>query len=57
MAFKKADLASFNIPEQAWIVDAGSNDVLVGASSQELKAKPSLEIPKTEWVEKVTKTF
>ena len=57
MTFKKADVASFNTLEQAWITDAGDYKVMIGASSADIKAELPFALAKTEWVEKVHKAF
>lgn len=57
MTFEKADVASFNTLEQAWITDAGDYKVMIGASSADIKAELPFAIAKTEWVEKVHKAF
>jgi len=57
MTFKKADVASFNTLEQAWIADAGDYKVMIGASSADIKAELPFALGKTEWVEKVHKAF
>jgi len=53
----KADIASFNTLEQAWITDSGKYRALVGASSADIKAELPFEISTTEWMEKVRKAF
>jgi beta-glucosidase len=55
--FSKADIASFNALEQAWITDAGKYNVLIGASSADIKAELPFEIANTVWGEKVHKAF
>ena len=57
LKFKKADVASFNTLEQAWITDAGKYNALVGASSADIKAELPFALDKTEWIEKVHKAF
>nr|WP_321485043.1 beta-glucosidase [uncultured Draconibacterium sp.] len=57
LTFKKADVASFNTLEQAWITDAGDYKALVGASSADIKAELPFALNKTEWIEKVHKAF
>jgi beta-glucosidase len=57
LKYSKADIASFNTLEQAWITDAGKYKVLIGASSADIKAELPFEINTTEWVEKVHKAF
>ncbi|MDX8338564.1 beta-glucosidase [Draconibacterium sp. IB214405] len=57
LTFSKADVASFNTLEQAWITDAGDYKVLVGASSADIKAELPFAVSKTEWMEKVHKAF
>lgn len=57
LKYSKADIASFNTLEQAWITDAGKYKVLIGASSADIKAELPFEIGTTEWVEKVHKAF
>ncbi|WP_319592200.1 fibronectin type III-like domain-contianing protein [uncultured Draconibacterium sp.] len=57
LTFKKADVASFNTLEQAWITDAGKYKALVGASSADIKAELPFALDKTEWIEKVHKAF
>ncbi len=57
LTFTKADVASFNTLEQAWITDAGNYKAVVAASAKDIKGELSFEINKTEWVEKVHKAF
>jgi beta-glucosidase len=57
LTFSKADIASFNNLEQAWITDAGKYKAIVGASSADIKAELPFEIDSTEVVEKVHKVF
>ena len=57
LTFAKADVASFNTLEQAWITDAGDYKALVGASSADIKAELPFALNKTEWIEKVHKAF
>jgi len=57
LQFSKADIASFNSLEQAWITDSGKYNVLIGASSSDIKAELPFEINNTEWVEKVHDAF
>lgn len=55
--FTKSDVASFNELEQAWITDAGSYNIIIGASSKDIKAELPFQIEKTEWIEKVHHVF
>jgi beta-glucosidase len=55
--FSKAEIASFNALEQAWITDAGKYNILIGASSADIKAELPFEIANTVWGEKVHKAF
>lgn len=57
LTFKKADVASFNTLEQAWIADAGNYKVLIGASSADIKLELPFTLNTTEWIEKVHKAF
>ncbi len=57
LKFTKADVASFNTLEQAWIADAGKYKALVGASSAQIKAELPFAVAETEWMEKVHKAF
>lgn len=57
LSFTKADVASFNTLELAWITDAGNYKAIVGASSKDIKAELPFEIKNTEFVEKVHKAF
>lgn len=57
LKFSKANIASFNTLEQAWITDAGKYKAIIGASSADIKADLPFEITTTEVVEKVHKAF
>ncbi|PZX10573.1 beta-glucosidase [Breznakibacter xylanolyticus] len=57
LKYTKADLASFNTLEQAWITDAGKYKAQIGASSVDMKVELPFEISNTEWMEKVNKAF
>ncbi len=57
LTFTKADVASFNELELAWITDAGDYKALVGASSADIKAELPFSISETEWMEKVNHAF
>ena len=57
LSFTKADVASFNTLEQAWITDKGNYKAMVGTSSADIKAELPFVISKTEWIEKVNKAF
>ena len=57
LTFTKADVASFNTLELAWITDAGNYNALVGASSADIKAELPFVINDTEWMEKVNQAF
>jgi len=52
-ALEPRDLASFSTDESAWIADVGSYEVLVGASSDDIKVKKTFTLPKSLTVEKV----
>jgi len=51
------DLASFNTDQSAWIADAGSYTVKVGASSENIKQTANFNLSKTIVVEKVNKAL
>jgi beta-glucosidase len=53
MSFKKSDLASFDEKQSAWVVGGGKYEVLVGASSRDIRCQSSLTIEKDEVAEKV----
>ena len=57
LTFTKADVASFNELELAWITDAGDYKALVGASSADIKTELPFVINDTEWMEKVNQAF
>lgn len=44
MSFRAADLAFFDTASSSWIVDAGIYDVLVGASSRDIRATLQAEV-------------
>lgn len=46
MTVQKADLASFNTKESAWITDAGQYTFHVGASSRDIKGSATLKVGK-----------
>lgn len=46
-------LASFNEKESAWITDGGTYQILIGASSRDIKQQLSFNVPKTVVTEKV----
>ncbi|MDE6332990.1 MAG: fibronectin type III-like domain-contianing protein, partial [Muribaculaceae bacterium] len=43
MSFAAADLASFDQEASAWVTDAGKYDLLIGASSRDIRHKLSVE--------------
>ncbi len=57
LSFSKADVASFNELELAWITDAGKYKAIVGASCTDIKAELPFEIKTTECMEKVHQAF
>ncbi len=52
-----SDLASFNTDRSAWIADAGSYTVKIGASSEDIKQTASFTLPKELVTEKVNKVL
>ena len=44
MTIDKADLASFNEKQSAWVVDGGTYTFNIGASSRDIKSKVSAKI-------------
>jgi len=57
MTLAPKDLASFLENKSAWIAEAGNYNVLVGASSLDIKQKASFSVAKEITVEKVKKAF
>jgi beta-glucosidase len=53
MALNARDLSSFNTAASAWIADAGKYDVLIGASSADIKLTGSFNMKKAIVTEKV----
>lgn len=53
----KKDLASFNTAQSAWVADAGSYAVKIGASSEDVKVTKSFTLTKDLIVEKVNKVL
>jgi len=53
MALNARDLSSFNTAASAWIADAGKYDVLIGASSADIKLTGSFNLKKAIVSEKV----
>jgi beta-glucosidase len=51
LAFKEADLASYNEAAHAWIVDPGNYTVKVGASSRDIRGSYQFDIPQSRTVE------
>jgi beta-glucosidase len=51
------DLGSFNANAAAWIAEAGSYKLSIGASSRDIKQTASFALPKEEVVEKVHKVL
>lgn len=51
------DLASFNTDQSAWIADAGSYTIKVGASSENIKQTANFNLSKAIVVEKVNKAL
>jgi Beta-glucosidase-related glycosidases len=54
---KSSDLASFNVNQSAWIADAGTYTVKVGASSDDIKQEKSFTLANDLIVEKVHKVL
>ncbi|MGN0220443.1 MAG: hypothetical protein ACI4AX_09195 [Muribaculaceae bacterium] len=48
MSFDANDLASFDAAKSAWSRDAGTYNLLVGASSRDIRSTLSLEISENE---------
>ena len=53
LTFKKADLASFDEQQSAWVVSGGDYKVLIGASSQDIRSEVSLTLSTDEITEQV----
>jgi beta-glucosidase len=51
------DLASFNTEQSAWIADAGTYVVKIGASSEDIRLTKTFTLPKETMVEKVNKAL
>ncbi len=57
LTFSLKDLASFNTASSSWIADAGTYTVKVGASSTNLKANGTFNLPKAIVTEKCNKVL
>jgi len=53
LTFKKADLASFDEQQSAWVVSGGDYKILIGASSQDIRSEASLTLSTDEITEQV----
>jgi beta-glucosidase len=54
---KARDLASFNTQQSAWIADAGTYSIKIGASSENIRSTKPFQLSKTLIVEKVNKAL
>lgn len=53
MSFKTSDLASFDEQQSAWVATGGKYELLIGASSRDIRCKADVSLPKDEITEKV----
>ena len=54
LSLKGMDLASYDVQNAAWVIPAGQYQVLIGASSQDIRARAQFDIPQRQVVQKVT---
>ena len=57
LSLNKKDLASFDTDQLSWIATAGSYEIKIGASSEDIKLSKSFKLEKDLVVEKVTKAL